>query len=162
MLYGKYLKIQLKSAMEYRVTLLFDTISSMLYTVAAFFGGYLLFQQFEMVGGYTFSDVMVTYSIICLAHAVSDCIFRGFDQFDKLVSTGELDKLLIRPRSIFLQVLGYKTELTRIGRMLFCLAVLIVGLIIAPIEWTVLKVLTIIFMVVGACVIYLALVLVYA
>jgi len=162
MLYGKYLKIQLKSAMEYRVTLLFDTISSMLYTVAAFFGVYLLFQQFEMVGGYTFSDVMVTYSIICLAHAVSDCIFRGFDQFDKLVSTGELDKLLIRPRSIFLQVLGYKTELTRIGRMMFCLAVLIVGLIIAPIEWTVLKVLTIIFMVVGACVIYLALVLVYA
>jgi len=162
MLYGKYLKIQLKSAMEYRVTLLFDTISSMLYTVAAFFGVYLLFQQFEMVGGYTFSDVMVTYSIICLAHAVSDCIFRGFDQFDKLVSTGELDRLLIRPRSIFLQVLGYKTELTRIGRMLFCLAVLIVGLIIAPIEWTFLKVLTVIFMIIGACVIYLALVLVYA
>ncbi len=162
MLYGKYLKIQLKSAMEYRVTLLFDTISSMLYTVAAFFGVYLLFQQFETVGGYTFSDVMITYSIICLAHAVSDCIFRGFDQFDKLVSTGELDRLLIRPRSIFLQVLGYKTELTRIGRMLFCLAVLIVGLIIAPIEWTLLKVLTIIFTVIGACVIYLALVLVYA
>ena len=162
MLYGKYLKIQLKSAMEYRVTLLFDTISSMLYTVASFFGIYLLFQQFETVGVYSFQDVLITYSIICFAHSVSDCIFRGFDQFDKLVSTGELDRLLIRPRSIFMQVLGYKTELTRLGRMLFCLAVLIVGLVWLPIEWTLLKVFTVIFMIVGACVIYLALVLVYA
>lgn len=162
MLYGKYLKIQLKSAMEYRTTLIFEIITSMLYTVASFFGIYLLFQEFKTVGGYTFSDVLITYSIVCAAHSISDCFFRGFDQFDKLVSTGELDRLLIRPRSIFLQVLGYKTELTRIGRMSFCIAVLIVALILAPIEWTLMKVLVVMLMFFGASLIYLGLTLVYS
>lgn len=162
MLYGKYLKIQLKSAFEYRTALIFDTITSALNTVVTFLGIFFLFQSFETVAGYTFYDVLITYSIICMAHSISECFFRGFDQFEKLIIKGELDRLLIRPRSLFIQILGYKIEFVKIGRIILCLGVLIFALIMAPIQWTIMKVITLILMILGSILLFLGMFLIYS
>ena len=161
-LYRKYLSLQIKTAFEYRTSLFFDIISSTLSTVAVFFGILLLFQKYQTVGGYSIHEVLITYSTVYGAFALAECLFRGFDQFDKLVRSGELDRLLIRPRSIFLQVLGYKCEFNKLGRIIFSIGILIYALLTASITWTAMKVVTIILMFVGSVIVFAGLFLLYS
>ena len=161
-LYRKYLSLQIKSAFEYRTSLVFNMISGSLTTVASFFAIMMLFQNFETVGSYSLNEVLITYAVVNFTFGVSECVFRGFDTFDKLVRTGELDRFLIRPRSIFIQVLGNKIELNKMGRILFSFAVLIYALSTAGIVWTAMKVLTIILMILGSIVIFAGLFLIFS
>lgn len=161
-LYRKYLSLQIKSAFEYRTSLIFNMISGSLTTVASFFAIMMLFQNFETVGGYSLNEVLITYAMVNFTFGVAECVFRGFDTFDKLVRTGELDRLLIRPRSIFIQVLGHKIELNKIGRILFGFAVLIYALLNAGIVWTAMKVLVVVLMIFGSIIIFAGLFLIFS
>ena len=161
-LYRKYLSLQVKSAFQYRLAFFFDMFSSLLMTLATFFSILLIFQNFETVGGYTLNEVLITYSTVYCTFALSETIFRGFDQFDKLVRTGELDRLLIRPRSIFVQVMGWKFEFNKIGRILFSFALLIYALLSAGIVWSVMKVITVILMFIGSVIIFAGMFMLYS
>ena len=56
--------------------------------------------------------------MISVAFAVSDALTRGFDIFgEQFVKTGDFDRILVRPRSTLLQLLGYELRATRIGRL---------------------------------------------
>ena len=161
-LYFKYLSLQLKSAFEYRASLIFDMLSSALSTIACFCGILCLFQKYDTIGSYTINEVLITYALVTFAFALSECFFRGFDQFDKLVRTGELDRLLIRPRSMFLQVLGYKVEFNKFGRILFSGVILFVAILKASIEWSALKVLTFALMIICSIIIFAGIFLIYS
>lgn len=160
--YFKYLSLQLKEAFEYRSTLILSMFTSALSTIATFFGILCLFMKFHTIGGYTFNQVLITYSIVVFSFSFSECFFRGFDQFDRLVRTGELDRLLIRPRSIFLQVLGYKVEWNKMGRMIFSFCIIIYSLLTANIAWSFLKVLVVILMIVGTVIMFAGIFMIYA
>jgi ABC-2 type transport system permease protein len=48
----------------------------------------------------------------------ADGVTRGFDVFgEQFVKTGDFDRILVRPRSTVLQLLGYELRATRIGRL---------------------------------------------
>ena len=161
-LYRKYLSLQIKSAFEYRTSLVFNMISGSLTTVASFFAIMMLFQNYETIAGYGLSEVLITYAMINFTFSIAECIFRGFDTFDKLVRTGELDRLLIRPRSVFLQVLGHKIELNKLGRIIFSGAMLVYALANASIEWTVLRAIVVVLMIIGAITIFAGLFLIFS
>ena len=53
-----------------------------------------------------------------VSFAIADAITRGFDVFgERFVKTGDFDRLLVRPRSTALQLLGSELRATRIGRL---------------------------------------------
>ncbi len=161
-LYGKYLSIHVKSAFEYRASLVFNMIAGSLTTIASFFAIFFLFQSFDNIGGYGLKHVLITYSMIHFTFSTSECMFRGFDLFDRLVRSGDLDRLLIRPRSIFFQVLGNKIELNKLGRILFSGAILIYALATSSISWTIMKVLVVLFMIIGSIILFASLFLIYS
>lgn len=153
-MYFKYFRHQLKISLQYRSAtfmMMFVNSISVLISLIAFT---LLFSQFSSVGGYTLSDVLITYSTVILSFSISEFIFRGFDQFDKLIQDADLDVLLLRPRGIILQILGYKVEFGKIARILLAIGILLWVFFTSTIEWTVLKVITIILMVISGVVIY--------
>ena len=56
--------------------------------------------------------------MIGVSFAVADGLTRGFDVFgEQFVKTGDFDRVLVRPRSTVLQLLGYEFRATRIGRL---------------------------------------------
>ena len=155
-LYLNYIKVQIKTAMEYKFNTFLMAIASALSSFAAVFGVYLLFGKYTSVGGYGFNEVLITFSMVLTVFSISEMVFRGFDQFDKLVRHGELDRLLIRPRSIFMQVLGIKIEFSKIGRIVLGITLLIYALINSTIEWNYLKIIVVILMIFSGVVIYLS------
>ena len=143
-LYFKYFTTQIKANMTYRASTLFASLGQLLGTITTLIGIYLLFGKFDHLSDYSFKHILLTYAIVIFVFSFDEMIFRGFDEFDKLVSTGEMDRLLLRPRNLVLQICGYKIEPMKLGRVLFGLALIIFACINLGIEWTFLKVLIVI------------------
>ena len=149
-LFMKYVSILLKSEMQYRTSFLLLTFGQFFIPFSVFAGLYFLFVRFGQIKGWTFYEVGLCFAVIHLGFAISEAVARGFDSFSSLVSSGEFDRVLVRPRSTILQVLGSKFEFTRIGRLLQSLTVLVLVLVKLPVDWTSIKVITLVLMIVSA------------
>lgn len=161
-LYGKYLSIHLKSLMQYKVSFFLTAFGQFLISFSAILGVYFLLDRFHAIKGYTFTDILLCSSVIIMAFSLAECFARGFDQFPKAISNGEFDRMLVRPRSAIFQILASKLELSRIGRMLQAILMMLVAFAKSDIHWSPSKVLTILLMIVGGTVVFSCLFLLYA
>ncbi|QSX04700.1 ABC-2 family transporter protein [Sedimentibacter sp. zth1] len=161
-LYIKYLSIYIKSMMEYKVSFLLTTIGQFLTTFTVFLGVYFMFDRFNSVNGFTFSEILLCFSIVLMAFSLSECFFRAFDLFSSVISNGEFDRMLVRPKNLIFQVLASKIEITRIGRLLQAIIMLIYAILTIDIVWSISKILIILFMIVGGTAMFAGLYIIYA
>lgn len=153
-LYFKYLLILFKSQMQYRTSFWLLSVGQFFIPFSVFAGVYFLFERFGQIKGWQFFEVALCFSVIHMAFALSECFARGFDNFSSLIVKGDFDRVLVRPRSTIVQVLGSKFEFTRFGRLLQSLLVLIWALSNLSIEWDIIKALTLIFMITSGVMIF--------
>lgn len=146
-LYFKYLKVQFKTNITYKGSSIMSIVGQLLTIVATLVGIYCLFQQFNTLGDYSFSDILITYSIVIFVFSFDEMMFRGFDEFDNLIRTGEMDRLLLRPRNLVLQICGHKIEVMKIGRTIMGLALIILACALSSIQWDFIKVIVLIEMI---------------
>lgn len=161
-LYGHYLSINVKSAMQYKTSFFLTVLGQFFVSFNIFLGIYFMFRRFSAVEGFTYSEVLLCFSIVLLEFSLAEMFARGFDLFPEMVRTGSFDQVLIRPRNEILQVLGNKFELTRIGRILQAAVMFVYGVSHSGVEWNLLKIITVIFMLIGGCAVFSGLFLIYA
>lgn len=148
-LYMRYLMIHLKSVMEYKTSFILTAIGQGITTLTSFLAMYFLFNRFGNIKGYTFDEVLLCFSTIFIAFALAECFGRGFDNFSSIISNGEFDRIMVRPRNEILQVMGTKIELTRIGRLLQGIVVLIYALYRSTVNWDLMKAVSLTLMILG-------------
>jgi ABC-2 type transport system permease protein len=153
-LYFKYLLILFKSQMQYRTSFWLLSFGQFFIPFTVFAGLYFLFERFGQIKGWDFFEVALCFAVIHMAFATSECFARGYDAFSSLVVNGEFDRLLVRPRSTVVQVLGSKFEFTRFGRLLQSVMVLGWALMNLSIEWSVIKAVTLCLMVISGVLIF--------
>ncbi len=161
-LYLKYFSIHLRSAMQYKTSFLMTAFGQFLTSFAAFISILILMNRFHSVGGFNVREVLVCYSTILMSFSIAECFFRGFDTFSRMISNGEFERLLTRPRNLILQIIGSRIEFTRIGRLIQALVVLCVVLPQSNIDWNIAKAVTLVLMILGGVVIFTGLFIVYA
>lgn len=127
-LYFKYISISIRAQLQYKVSFILLTIGNFLLTFMDFVGIIFLFQRFGSLKGWRIEELALLYGIIHTSFAISEAFSRGFDIFDRLVRNGNFDRILLRPRSPILQILGMDFQLVRWGRFSQGLIVLIYGL----------------------------------
>ncbi|MCK4259614.1 MAG: ABC-2 family transporter protein [Halanaerobiales bacterium] len=148
-MYFKYMLILLKSQMQYRASFLLLSFGQFFVPFFVFAGLYFMFERFGNLKGWDFFEVALCFAIIHMAFSISECFARGFDAFSGLVVRGEFDRVLVRPRSTVLQVLGSKFEFTRIGRLVQSVSVLIWAILNLTIKWNIFKIIMLILMIVS-------------
>lgn len=153
-LYFKYLLILFKSQMQYRTSFWLLSFGQFFIPFTVFAGLYFLFERFGQIKGWEFFEVALCFAVIHMAFATSECFARGYDAFSSLVLNGEFDRLLVRPRSTVVQVLGSKFEFTRFGRILQSVIVLVWALVNLSIEWSLIKAITLCLMVISGVLIF--------
>ena len=129
-------------------------IAQFLAPFAAFAGMFLLFERFDHIQGWTRDEVFVCFAVIGASFAISTCFARGFDSFDKMIRAATFDRVLVRPRSAALQVLGSGFDLKRIGHLLQAMIVMAIALTGAGIAWNPMRVIMLVNMVVGGTLIF--------
>lgn len=153
-LYIRYLIILFKSQMEYRTSFILLSIGQFFVPFLVFVSIFLFFQRFPNIGGWSLYEVAMCYSVIHIAFSLSECFARGLDSFSSTVVNGDFDRILVRPRTTLLQVLGSKFEFTRIGRLTQSIIVLIFSLKNLSIDWNMYKIITLFLMVVSGVFIF--------
>ncbi len=161
-LYRRYISIHIRSMMQYKTSFFLSAMGQFLVSFNVFLGIFFMFQRFSAVEGFTYSEVLLCFSVVLLEFSLAEMWARGFDLFPGTVKSGEFDRILVRPQNEILQVLGSKFELTRIGRMFQAIVMFVYGVAKSGVEWDFLKILTVIFMLIGGTVIFTALFLIYA
>ena len=161
-LYAQYVSLNVRSAMQHKASFFLQIVGQLLTSMTTFLGIAFMFMRFDQVAGYTYSEVLVCFSIVLLQFSLAEMFARGFDAFSSLVRKGEFDRVLVRPRSTILQVLGARFELTRLGRLMQAAIVFAYGMTASAIEWTAFRVLTLTSMLLGGMLLFAGLYLVYA
>jgi len=154
-LFIKYMSIHLKSQLQYRTSFILLTLGQFFAPLGVFAGMYLMFERFGGLPGWSLHEVALCYGVIHFAYSFSDCFGRGFDKLSTLVMAGDFDRLLVRPRSAALQVLGSRVEFSRIGRLLQSIAVFAWALSHLPQAWSLPKLLVLLFMIANGVLVFL-------
>lgn len=161
-LYIKYCSIYIKGIMQYKVSFFFTALGQFLTAFSAFLGMYFMFYRFNTVEGFTYSEVLICFSVILMAFSFSECFFRAFDRFTGIISNGEFDRIMLRPRNEMFQVLASKVDVARLGKLLQAIAMLIYAIYTCGVIWTADKILTLLIMIIGGICIFSGLFIIYA
>lgn len=161
-LYKHYISINIRSAMQYKTSFWLMVVGQFLVSFNVFLGIYFMFQRFSNVNGFSYNEVVLCYGIVLMQFSLAEMYARGFDTFSGMVRSGNFDRVLVRPRSEVLQVLGSKFELTRIGRMFQALVMFVYGVAASDVDWHFVKIMTLIFMIIGGTALFSGLFLIYA
>ncbi len=138
-LYFKFFLIHLKSRMAYKKSFFFSVVGRFLTSFTTFLTIVFLFDRFHVVKGYTMGEVLLTSGVTLMSFALAEMFFRGFDSMQLIIKDASFDRLLLRPRSLIFQVMCQMIEFGRIGIVIQSAIMLIIGISVSGIEWTIAK-----------------------
>ena len=152
----------LKSQMAYKASFFMTMLGQFLVSFSTFLSVYFMFSRFHSVNGFSFSEILLCFSVVLMAFSTTECFARGFDVFPRLIQSGNLDRILVRPRSVIFQVLTSNIEFSRIGRFLQAALMLGYAIPTCGVVWAWDKILTLMLMLLGGIGVYTALFILYA
>ena len=161
-LYAKFIAVHLKSQMQYKTSFFLTIMGQFLGSFAALLGLFFMMNRFHRVGNFTLQEVLLCFATVLMAFSLAECFARGFDQFPLMISNGEFDRALVRPRSVVFQILAGKIEFTRLGRLTQAVLVFSYAIPTSGILWTWDKILTLILMVICGMFVFIGLFLIFA
>ena len=161
-LYLKYFTIHLKSQMQYKTSFFLTIIGQFLTAFSAFLGIYFMFERFNQVDGFTFSEVLLCFADVLMAFSLAECFARGFDTFPRMIGNGEFDRIMVRPRNEIFQILASKIELTRLGRLIQAIIIFVYAIPTSGVDWTIDKIITLFFMIISGIIVFSGLFVIYA
>ena len=140
MLYNKYIKMHMKSSLQYKANTIMLSFSNVLVSIAELVSIFLLFSSFKSVGEWGMSETALMFGIITTTFSLVECFGRGFDEFASLIKNGDLDRLMVRPVGIIHQIFGSRIEFVKLSRVALGLIVSIIAIANLNIAWTISKV----------------------
>ncbi len=157
-----YLSLHLKISLEYKSSFILTIISQALAMLVELFVVISLFYKFKLLDTYNTYEILLGFSTLWLGYSLVELFGRGFDHFSKIIVNGNFDLLLIRPRSLFIQIFGSDICYEKTGRVLISLIIFIYSSIKVMTNITILKILLLVSMVLCCSIIILSVLIVGA
>lgn len=161
-LYLHFFKIHVESMMQHKVSFFLTVLGQFLVSFNVFLGVYFMMSRFHQVRDFTYPQVLLCFSITLMAYTLAETWFRGFDTFSSTISNGEFDRILLRPKSPIFLVLCSKIELTRVGRLLQSIVMLVYALPRSQVSWSPQKILVLAAMIGCGTLVFACIFLIYA
>ncbi|MCC7147336.1 MAG: ABC-2 family transporter protein [Phycisphaeraceae bacterium] len=136
-LYGKYVGVSIRGQMQYRASYLLQLVNHLVLTATEILAIWALFARFGSLRGWSLAEVALFYGLVNLVFSITETSMRGFDICERLVKAGDFDRILLRPRTTVLQLMGYEVRLTRLGRTLQAVMVLTWAITSLNLAWTI-------------------------
>lgn len=144
-----YLSLHLKISLEYKSSFILTVISQALAMLVELFTVMTLFSKFKLLDIYNTYELLLGFSTLWLGYSLVEMFGREFDHFSKIIINGNFDILLIRPRSLFIQIIGTEICYEKIGRVLISLFIFILSAFKVIKDISILKILLLIQMLFG-------------
>lgn len=157
-----FFSIHIRSAMQYKTSFILTLIGQLVGSFSAFLGITFMFTRFSDIEGYTYNEVLLCFASIMTSFSLAECFARGLDQFTHIISNGEFDRILVRPRGEIFQVIASKMEFTRLGRLLQALIVFAYAIPTCGVTWSVDKIICLLLMILCGTAVFSGVFVIYA
>jgi ABC-2 type transport system permease protein len=136
LLLARYFAASMRGQMQYPGSAITLAVGQFFTTIIDILAAWALFDRFGPVQGWTFGDIAMFFGMVSVSFSIADFLTRGFDVFGSdFVRTGNFDRLLLRPRSAALQLIGHEFRLSRVGRFVQGLVVIALATSALSLEW---------------------------
>jgi len=136
-LLGRYMSASLRAQMQYPLSALLIAVGQFVATIIDLVAIWVLFARFGAVDGWRFGDIAMFFGVVSISFAIADFLSRGFDVLGaEFIKTGNFDRILLRPRTATLQLIGHDFRFNRAGRLAQGLVVTIIGTRSLDFHWT--------------------------
>lgn len=156
-LYIKYASVCTQSVMQYKLSFSLMILARFLIAFCELMAIQFLFSGFTQIKGYTYGDVLLCFSFIQMSFTFAELFGNGFKVFSEMVRKGEFDRMMLRPCSLVLQVIGSRFEVERTGPLLTALITLALGIRHSQITWNIMAVWTMAAMIIGGTLLFIGL-----
>ena len=119
-IFGRYFRVNLIAALEYRASFVSQAFGMALSNGAFVFFWWIAFAQIGgTIGGYGFRDVMFVWAVASSAIGLSFVFFANVNQLTRLIVTGELDTFLLQPCNLLVNFACARTSLSSWGDLAY-------------------------------------------
>lgn len=139
-IYCKMQAMNMKSLMYYRADFLmmsFFTILSQTSNLAVIG---IIYANIPAVGGWSVWEILMLYGYLLFSEGWVNSFFQGSWKIAQMLNKSEIDRFLVRPIPVGIQIVASKIDFDGLNKMVISLAILLVGIINCKINWTVLKI----------------------
>ncbi len=138
-LYLRLVRARLRAQLQYRGSFLMMVVVSFFGMASELVAVVILLGAFGNVAGWDVGEIALLYGLAGTAFGLSEMVGAGFDLFPATIRRGEFDQVLLRPASIFAQVMASDFQLRRISRIAQALVALVLAARWTTIDWTLTK-----------------------
>lgn len=86
----------------------------------------LLFSRFGSIGIWSVEKILLIYAMAITSFGLAETFCRGFDCFPwRMIRSGDFDRILLRPSSLFVQVAGSYFHIHRLSRVISGIAAIV-------------------------------------
>jgi ABC-2 type transport system permease protein len=136
-LYLKYLKVISKSWFQYRFDAFLRSSTVFLREAAGIITIYLTLLTFDNIGGWNLYELMFLFSFLFLTYSLLVMFCTGLRDFNSIVYSGDLDRFLMRPKSVLFQIIASNADMFAVvGHGGLGVVLLIVSASNVSVTWT--------------------------
>jgi ABC-2 type transport system permease protein len=135
-IYFRLLSQHLKAILEYQADFLIAMFAAMLTQVLGFIFIWVVYLRIPDIQGWTFWEVAFIYAMMFFTTGIGQLFFEGTWRIGALINRGEFDRVLLRPVSPIVQVLGSAVGMNGLGNILIGGVMIIQALRHVDMVWT--------------------------
>lgn len=154
-IYWLYIKTFFKARAEYRFGLFCALFANFYSYLITYLTCYILISSLKSIGGWDFPDLSILFALNLLASSVSAAlIWYTVFNLSSMITSGKLDGLLIKPVGVMKQLIFQRFGDTALAQILTSIIFLILAIYIKVDEFSVLKIVYLIFCIIGGVLIH--------
>lgn len=140
-LYLKFIKVYIKSKIEYRFGLIFELFANIILFLVYFMGVYVIFSQFTNVHGWDRYEFIFMFTTNWISYSFSSFLFwKPMQDMGNMITTGEFDSYLIRPIGPLKYLVFRQFQYTFLPRMVIAIVFWIYSIPKITIVWSLSKI----------------------
>lgn len=117
-LYFKYLRLNFLTGLQYKGWPIM-VLQVLIVVISDHLGLILLFSRFGSIGVWSVEKILLIYAMAVASCGLAETFCRGFDCFPwRMIRSGDFDRVLLRPSSLYVQVAGSYFHIHRLSRVI--------------------------------------------
>jgi ABC-2 type transport system permease protein len=135
-LYGQYLKVYLKTLVEYRADTLIAVIAGIVAQGSTLLFLTVIFQRIPKLADWSFYEMVFIFGLAATAKALNQTLFNAPFSLTWVIRSGQMDVRMVRPVGVLFQSIGLSQELNGAGQLVTGIAVMVYSAARVDMDWT--------------------------
>lgn len=136
-MYGHYLKIYVKTLIEYRADTMIAIIAGIVAQGSTLLFLTIIFQRIPKLADWSFYEMVFIFGLAATAKALNQALFNAPFSLTWVIRSGQMDVMMVRPVGALFQTIGNSQELNGVGQLVTGIAIMIYSASRLEMEWSV-------------------------